>query len=79
MNEEIERDNDLKEYCLDRLHEMCVKAGVDVARLETNYRDGDLVSVTIHRYFQPCNQTINVEGDSPITMIKELIIKGHLG
>ena len=79
MNEEIERDSDLKEYCLDRLCDMCVKAGVDVARLEPNYRDGALVSVTIYRYFQPCNQTINVEGDSPITMVKELIIKGHLG
>ena len=43
MNEEIERDNDLKEYCLDRLCNMCV------------------------------------EGDAPITMLKELIIKGHLG
>lgn len=78
MNEEIERDNDLKEYCLDRLHEMCVKAGVDVARLETNYRDGDLVAVTIQRYFSG-PQTICVEGDAPITMLKELIIKGHLG
>lgn len=43
MNEEIERDNDLKEYVLDRFLDMCV------------------------------------EGDAPITMIKELIIKGHLG
>lgn len=75
----IQRDNELKEYCLDRLQEMCVKAGVDVARLEPNYRDGSLVSVTIDRYFQPCNQTINVEGDAPITMLKELIIKGKLG
>lgn len=24
MNEEIERDNDLKEYCLDRFLDMCV-------------------------------------------------------
>ncbi len=79
MNEEIERDNELKEYVLDRFLDMCVKAGVDVARLEPNYRDGALVSVTIYRYFQPCNQIINVEGDSPITMVKELIIKGHLG
>lgn len=80
MNEEIERDNDLKEYCLDMLHEMCVKAGVDVSRFEPEKGpDGDIVSVTIYRYFQPCNQTINVEGDSPITLVKELIIKGHLG
>lgn len=71
--------NQLKEYCLDRLLEMCVKAGVDVARLEPNYREGALVSVTIYRYFQPRNQTINVEGDSPITMVKKLIIKGRLG
>lgn len=57
--------NQLKEYCLDRLLEMCVKAGVDVARLEPNYREGALVSVTIYRYFQPRNQTINVEGGLP--------------
>lgn len=39
----IQRDNDLKEYVLDRFLDMCV------------------------------------EGDAPITMLKELIIKGHLG
>lgn len=79
MNEEIERDNDLKEYCLDRLHEMCVKAGVDVSRFEPEKGpDGDIVAVTIQRYFSG-PQTIRVEGDAPITMLKELIIKGHLG
>ena len=79
-HKEIERDNDLKEYCLDRLLDMCVKAGVDVARFEAKPGpDGDIVEVTIHRYFQPCNQTICVEGDAPITMLKEIIIKGHLG
>ena len=79
MNEEIERDNDLKEYCLDRLCDMCVKAGVDVSRLEPKKgRDGDIVAVTIQRYFSG-PQTICVEGDAPITMLKELIIKGHLG
>lgn len=79
MNEEIERDNDLKEYCLDRLHEMCVKAGVDVSRFEPEKGpDGDIVAVTIQRYFSG-PQTVRVEGDAPITMLKELIIKGHLG
>lgn len=79
MNEEIERDNDLKEYCLDRLHEMCVKAGVDVSRFETvKGPDGDIVTVTIQRYFSE-PQTVCVEGDAPITMLKELIVKGHLG
>lgn len=79
MNEEIERDNDLKEYCLDRLWDMCVKAGVDVSRFEPEKgRDGDIVAVTIQRYFSE-PQTICVEGDAPITMLKELIIKGHLG
>lgn len=79
MNEEIERDNDLKEYCLDRLHEMCVKAGVDVSRFEPEKGpDGDIVAVTIQRYFSG-PQTVCVEGDAPITMLKELIIKGDLG
>lgn len=79
MNEEIERDNDLKEYCLDRLHEMCVKAGVDVSRFETvKGPDGDIMAVTIQRYFSG-PQTVCVEGDAPITMLKELIVKGHLG
>lgn len=79
MNEEIERDNDLKEYCLDRLRDMCIKAGVDVSRFEPEKRrDGDIVAVTIQRYFSG-PQTICVEGDAPITMLKELIIKGHLG
>ena len=79
MNEEIERDNDLKEYCLDRLHEMCVKAGVDVSRFETvKGPDGDIMAVTIQRHFSG-PQTICVEGDAPITMLKELIVKGHLG
>lgn len=79
MNEEIERDNDLKEYCLDRLCDMCVKAGVDVSRFEPEKGpDGDIVAVTIQRYFSG-PQTIRVEGDAPITMLKELIIKGHLG
>lgn len=79
MNEEIERDNDLKEYCLDRLLDMCVKAGVDVSRFEPEKGpDGDIVAVTIQRYFSE-PQTVCVEGDAPITMIKELIIKGDLG
>lgn len=79
MNEEIERDNDLKEYCLDRLWDMCVKAGVDVSRFEPEKGpDGDIVAVTIQRYLSG-PQTICVEGDAPITMLKELIIKGHLG
>lgn len=79
MNEEIERDNDLKEYCLDRICDMCVKAGVDVSRLEPKKGpDGDIVAVTIQRYFSG-PQTVCVEGDAPITMLKELIIKGHLG
>ncbi|WP_307972786.1 hypothetical protein [uncultured Dialister sp.] len=79
MNEEIERDNDLKEYCLDRLCDMCVKAGVDVSRLEPKKGpDGDIVAVTIQSYFSG-PQTVCVEGDAPITMIKELIIKGNLG
>lgn len=79
MNEEIERDNDLKEYCLDRLRDMCVKAGVDVSRFEPEKGpDGDIVAVTIQRYFSG-TQTVCVEGDAPITMLKELIIKGHLG
>ena len=80
MNEEIERDNDLKEYCLDRLWDMCVKAGVDVSRFETKKGpDGDIVEVVICRYFSKTNDRINVEGDAPLTMVKELIIKGHLG
>lgn len=79
MNEEIERDNDLKEYCLNRLQEMCVKAGVDVSRFEPEKGpDGDIVAVTIQCYFSG-PQTVCVEGDAPITMLKEVIIKGHLG
>lgn len=79
MNEEIERDNDLKEYVLDRFLDMCVKSGVDVSRLEPKKGpDGDIVAVTIQHYFSE-PQTVCVEGDAPITMIKELIIKGDLG
>ena len=75
----IQRDNELKEYVLDRLLEMCVKSGVDISRLESKKGpDGDIVAVTIQRYFSE-PQTICVEGDAPITMLKELIIKGHLG
>lgn len=48
MNKEIEGDNDLKEYCLDMLLGMCVKAGVDVSRFEPKKGpDGDIVAVTI--------------------------------
>lgn len=75
----IQRDNDLKEYVLDRFLGMCVKAGVDVSRLEPKKGpDGDIVAVTIQRYFSE-PQTVCVEGDAPITMIRELIIKGKLG
>lgn len=75
----IERDNDLKEYFLYLLHGMCVKAGVDVSRFEPKKGpDGDIVAVTIQRYFAG-PQTICVEGDAPITMLKELILKGNLG
>ena len=71
----IQRDNELKEYVLD----MCVKADVDVSRLEPEKGpDGDIVAVTIQRYFSE-PQTVCVEGDAPITMIRELIIKGKLG
>lgn len=62
MNKEIERDNDMKEYFLYVLKEMCIKAGVDVARFETKPGpDGDIVEVTIHRYFSG-PQTVCVEG-----------------
>ena len=79
MNKGIERDNDLKEYCLELLKEMCVKAGVDVSNFKPQKGPyGDIVAVTIQRYFSG-PQTVCVEGDAPITMLKELIIKGHLG
>ena len=79
MDKTIERDNELKEYFLDLLLGMCVKAGVDVSRFEPKKGpDGDIVAVTIQRYFSE-PQTICVEGDAPITMLKELILKGHLG
>lgn len=69
----------MKEYVLDRFLDMCVKSGVDISRLEPKKGpDGDIVAVTIHRYFAG-PQTICVEGDAPITMMKEIIIKGHLG
>lgn len=75
----IKRDNALKEYFLYLLKEMCVKADVDVSRFEPKKGpSGDIVAVTIQRYFSE-PQTICVEGDAPITMLKELIIKGHLG
>lgn len=79
MDKTIERDNELKEYFLDLLLGMCVKADVDVSNFEPHKGpDGDIVAVTIQRYFQG-PQTICVEGDAPLTMVKELIIKGHLG
>lgn len=79
MDKTIERDNELKEYFLDLLLGMCVKTGVDVSRFETKIGpDGDIVAVTIQRYFSE-PQTICVEGDAAITMLKEVIIKGHLG
>lgn len=79
MDKTIERDNELKEYFLDLLLGMCVKTGVDVSRFEPKKGpDGDIVAVTIQRYFSG-PQTICVEGDAPLTMVKELIIKGHLG
>lgn len=80
MDKTIERDNQLKEYFLDLLLGMCVKTGVDVSRFETKIGpDGDIVAVVICRYFSKTNDRINVEGDAPITMLKEVIIKGHLG
>lgn len=79
MDKTIERDNELKEYFLDLLLGMCVKAGVDVSRFEPKKGpNGDIVAVVICRYFSG-PQTICVEGDAPITMLKEVIIKGHLG
>lgn len=48
----IQRDNELKEYVLDRFLDMRVKSGVDVSRLEPKKGpDGDIVAVTIQRYF----------------------------
>lgn len=80
MDKTIERDNELKEYFLDLLLGMCVKAGVDVSRFEPKKGpDGDIVAVVICRYFSKTNDRINVEGDAPLTMVKELIIKGKLG
>lgn len=47
MNEEIERDNDLKEYCLDRFLDMCVKADVDVSNFEPHKGpDGKIPATT---------------------------------
>lgn len=78
--ETIRKDNDQKEYFLSMLLEMCVKAGVDVSHFELEKGPaGDIVAVVICRYFSKTNDRINVEGDAPLTMVKELIIKGHLG
>lgn len=75
----IQEDNDNKEYCLEMLLNMCVHFDVDVSCFKSEKGpDGDIIDVVIYHYFSP-DERIHVEGDSPLTMVKELISKGHLG
>lgn len=79
-HEDIQRDNDLKEDILNRLLDMCVRSGVDVSRfdIEKDKYDDDIIAVTLQRYLSG-PQIVNVKGMPPITMLKEIIIKGDLG
>lgn len=73
MDGVIKKDNEQKEFCLDRLMEMLRKVRTDVASITpAAYADGALEEVEI-TFTNGFSKTVNVACDAPLTMVRDVI------
>lgn len=75
----IRQDNNRKAYCLQMLEKMVYGIDAEPVDLEALYNeDGAIWGVMVH-FASGGTVSVNVEGDSPLTMVREIIEKAELG
>lgn len=75
----IRQDNNRKDYCLRLLEKMVYGIDVEPVDLEALYNDdGAIWGVMVH-FASGGTVSVNVEGDSPLAMVREVIEKAELG
>lgn len=74
----IARDNKKKLSCLRLLQIMCNSIMSDVRRIDEHYDvEGAIDYVTVY-FYDGAKTVVSVWGDSPLTMVREIIKNGHL-
>nr|DAW12145.1 MAG TPA: hypothetical protein [Caudoviricetes sp.] len=77
--EAISNDNNRKLYVLELLKKMCYGIDSDVVDMQEIYSQSGTICAVEIEYSTGFRKTVNVKGDSPLAMVKEIIEKGHLG
>ncbi|WP_299413638.1 hypothetical protein [uncultured Dialister sp.] len=73
MDDITKKDNEQKEFCMDRLMEMLQKVRPDVASITpAAYVDGALEEVEI-TFSNGFSKTVNVACDAPLTLVRDVI------
>lgn len=79
ITDAIRQDNNRKTYCLQLLEKMVYGIDCEPVDLEALYNDdGAIWGVMVH-FASGGTVSVNVEGDSPLTMVREIIEKAKLG
>ncbi|WP_297038940.1 hypothetical protein [uncultured Dialister sp.] len=74
----IRQDNNRKAYCLQMLEKMVYGIDAEPVDLEALYNeDGAIWGVMVH-FASGGTICVNVEGDSPLAMVQEIIKKAEL-
>nr|DAQ23009.1 MAG TPA: hypothetical protein [Caudoviricetes sp.] len=77
--EAIHEDNNRKDYCLKLLEKMVYGIDCEPVDLEALYNDdGAIWGVLVH-FASGGTVSVNVEGDRPLAMVREIIEKAELG
>nr|DAW25921.1 MAG TPA: hypothetical protein [Caudoviricetes sp.] len=75
----IRQDNNRKSYCLQLLEKMVYGIDSEPVDLEALYNEeGAIWGVMVH-FASGGTVCVNVEGDSPLAMVREIIKKAELG
>lgn len=75
----IRQDNNRKSYCLQLLEKMVYGIDSEPVDLEALYNEeGAIWGVMVH-FASGGTVCVNVEGDSPLAMVREIIQKAELG
>lgn len=75
----IRQDNNRKSYCLQLLEKMVYGIDSEPVDLEALYNEeGTIWGVMVH-FASGGTVCVNVEGDSPLAMVREIIQKAELG
>lgn len=75
----IRQDNNRKDYCLRLLEKMVYGIDVEPVDLEALYNDDDAIWGVMVHFASGGTVCVNVEGDSPLAMVQEIIKKAELG